>query len=389
MAEARRNWIRWWLLGALCLSAHALVLAQSSSADSPPQRVVQIQSSQFGSLAGRLTDLRSAPLAAVSIVLRNQSTGTEFRTTTAKNGSFRFASLDAGEYTLDADAAQLGHGQLEGIVVTGGVESRVQAAMKFEPAPPALLEATAPKPVAAPPADDAAHPPANGSATVAPAQLLASNTTKIVPAVPVANSTLVPPPASTRPSTSQQSESVAASPIAMPAPSGLQAQQRVQFLALPPRPALETQAVPVEIALSVAQTKVFPLKAGVAPVLSASAAPPSLAQAAMFNPPGVSPALAVAPTSDPVAPALSTSISAAQLQALPASGRRWQDFLLDTPAASASADSSQASYRGSQQSAEMTIDGASIALVFGASASSGQRASDPTGANSGPQKLPR
>ena len=72
------------MLGALCLSAHAVVLAQSNPADSLPSNFVQIQSPQSGSLAGRLTDLHSAPLARVSIVLRNQATGAEARTTTAK-----------------------------------------------------------------------------------------------------------------------------------------------------------------------------------------------------------------------------------------------------------------------------------------------------------------
>ena len=80
--------------------------------------------------------------------------------------------------------------------------------------------------------------------------------------------------------------------------------------------------------------------------------------------------MATAQPSDPVTPVVSTTVSATQLQALPASGRRWQQFLLDTPAASASADSSQASYRGSQQSAEVTIDGANTSLGFGVAAGS-------------------
>jgi hypothetical protein len=150
MAELRGNGIQGLVFAALCLSASALVLAQSNPADSLPSNVVQIQSPQSGSLVGRLTDLHSAPLAGASIVLRNQATGAEARTTTAKNGAFRFASLNAGEYALDADSEPLGHGRLEGILVTGGIESRVQAALQFEPAKPvraaapALLEAAAP-----------------------------------------------------------------------------------------------------------------------------------------------------------------------------------------------------------------------------------------------------
>ena len=144
MAEARWNWIRWLWFGALCLCARAVVFAQPRPAGPLLPHSVEIQSPQFGSLAGRLTDLHSDPLAGVSIVLRNQATGAEARTTTAKNGAFRFVSLDAGEYTLEAAAPHLGHGHLEGIFVTGGTEAHVQAAMNFEPGPPALLVAAAP-----------------------------------------------------------------------------------------------------------------------------------------------------------------------------------------------------------------------------------------------------
>ena len=432
MAEARRNWIRWLVLGALCLSARALIPAQSNPPDSPPEHFVQVQSPQSGSLAGRLTDLHSAPLAGVSIVLRNQSTGAEVRAITARNGAFRFASLDAGEYMLDADAAQLGHGQLEGILVTGGVESHIQAALNFEPAAPVLLEATAPAQVAAPPMV-AAHVPLNASvppaatqplarllqpqaATVASAtpptplrpalstsspNLVASIASEPLSLLPLAISgasgairtsssagvpTHVLPPVSPQPLARPQSAAsgaTAASPTALPAPSTLlQARPQTHVFSLPPRTAPETQSAPIELALAVAQPNVFPLKSGAAPALAATAVPPSLVQAAMLTPPAVSPTLATAQAPDPVAPAVSTTVSASQLQALPASGRRWQEFLLDTPAASASADSSQASYRGSQQSAEVTVDGANVGLAFGTSAGFGKSASNATGAES-------
>ena len=169
MAETRRNWIQWFAVGALCLSVRAVAFAQSSPAGPGSPRTVQISSVPSGSLAGRLTDLHSAPLAGVSVVLRNQATGVEARTTTAKNGAFRFASLDAGEYTLEADAAQLGRGQLEGILITGGNEARVQAAMRFEPAAPSLLEAAAPTRIAVPSAAATPMPLAASALPAAPA----------------------------------------------------------------------------------------------------------------------------------------------------------------------------------------------------------------------------
>ena len=143
------------------------------------------------------------------------------------------------------------------------------------------------------------------------------------------------------------------------------------------RATLETQSAVVELALSAPPPRVFPLKTSSAPSLAATAVPPSLVQTALLAP--VAATMATAQPSDPVTPVVSTTVTATQLQALPASGRRWQEFLLDTPAANASADSSQASYRGSQQSAEVTIDGASTSLAFGAAAGaiSSSEASDP------------
>ena len=136
MAEAMRNWRTWCAVAALSLGACGMVCAQTVAADPAPLQGIQIQTPGSGSLAGRLTDLHSAPLAGVAVVLHNQATGAEVRAVTGKNGGFRFAGLEAGEYSLEADEPQLGHGRLEGILVTGGMEARVQAAMQFEAAAP-------------------------------------------------------------------------------------------------------------------------------------------------------------------------------------------------------------------------------------------------------------
>ena len=441
MAELRWNGIQGLVLAALCLSAHAVVLAQSNPADSLPSNFVQIQSPQSGSLAGRLTDLHSAPLAGVAIVLRNQTTGAEARTTTAKNGAFRFASLDAGEYALDADSGPLGHGRLEGILVTGGSESRVQAAIRFEPAAPALLEAAAPPQTAGSPTAPQSMPPrailsaasvpptplpppapnpaivAPNSPPVAPSpapgpasrpapwpapatsspqpvasQLVASiapiagvplsrlplgistGADAISPSAQPAVPTPVAPPVTPPPAAAAANPAPAivfASPSAAPTPLAPQhAQPQVHVLALPMRAALETQSAVVELALAAAPPRTLPLKCGAAPSLAAAAVPPGLLQTALLNLPPVAATVATAQPSDLVTPVVSTTVTATQLQALPASGRRWQEFLLDTPAASASADSSQASYRGSQQSAEITVDGANTSLAFGVAAGS-------------------
>ncbi|HEY1806371.1 MAG TPA: carboxypeptidase-like regulatory domain-containing protein, partial [Terracidiphilus sp.] len=387
MTATRRNWILDLALGALCLAVPA-IFAQSNAQSTSPSQFVEIHSAQSGSLAGRLTNLRSAPLAGVSIVLRNQSTGAEARAITAKNGAFRFFSLDAGEYTLDADAAQLGHGRLEGILITGGVESRVQAALEFEPAASVLLEAAAPALLTAP-QNALANSASNSSAAPAPARTIASSATVDAPAQP---------PIFSRPrlstSAPQLTASISDEPLshfplrASPAPDAIKPTAPLAASALPltsapphmfvfpSRPPLQTQSAPIELALSAAQPNFLPLKP-TAPALAATAVQPNLAQAGLLTLP--TPPPAAAPASDPVTPAVSTSTSGAQLQALPASGRHWQQFLLDAPTASASADSASASYRGSQQSAAVSVDGASIGLAFGASS---QRAANSTGADS-------
>ena len=142
-------------------------------------------------------------------------------------------------------------------------------------------------------------------------------------------------------------------------------------LRLPQRAALETQSATMQLALSIAPQRPFQLKAAATSVLAATAAlPASIVQAALLNPLPVAATISAAKPPDPVTPAVATTITAAQLQALPASGRRWQEFLLDTPAAGASADGSQPSYRGSQQSAGITVDGVNTRLAFGVSAGS-------------------
>ncbi len=85
-----------------------------------------------GSLAGKLTDWYATPLDGATIMLRNESTGAEMRTTSGKNGVYRFTGLAAGEYTLEADSPRLGRGQVDGIIVSAGHEARVQAAIQLE-----------------------------------------------------------------------------------------------------------------------------------------------------------------------------------------------------------------------------------------------------------------
>ena len=116
------NWLRLLGLVALALSAAGRVFAQTLIT---------------GALSGKITNLNSSPLPRVALIARNQATGAVMRTITGKNGAYRFAALDPGEYSLEAESSQLGQGRLDNVEVTSGHESRVQAAMEFRSLAPA------------------------------------------------------------------------------------------------------------------------------------------------------------------------------------------------------------------------------------------------------------
>ena len=95
-----------------------------------------------GTLDGRLTDWHSIPLAQAQVVLQNLVTGTTVHGITGKNGSYHFARLSPGEYRLQAELPELGKGAVEGILVSAGHATRVQAALVMElPNPPGPIEA--------------------------------------------------------------------------------------------------------------------------------------------------------------------------------------------------------------------------------------------------------
>jgi len=74
---------------------------------------------------------------------------------------------------------------------------------------------------------------------------------------------------------------------------------------------------------------------------------------------------------DPVTPVVETTLTAEQIQSLPVVGRKWQNFVLDTPAASIGSAGAATSANGNNPP-ETTIDGVSTSLAFGSASSSGQ-----------------
>jgi hypothetical protein len=290
-----------------------------------------------GSIAGKLTDLHSAPVEGAEIVARNESTGAEAHATTQRNGGFSFAGLDAGMYTLEAESERLGRGRLEGVSVSAGQLVHLQTAMDFKPAPPAPIRVVL---------------------------------RDIIPSTPVVEAPLAAEPL-------QQmllgGRRLPALPLEMPpttAPVVTAALVAENLLALP----LAGQPVP-EAKPSIAPSPVAVEETAVNNTQPARqlAAPPAVKTVQAMPKAG---ARITAQSADPASPVVTTTMSGAELQALPASGRRWQDFVLDTPtAATASGGVQQTSLRGAgQQPAETTVDGAGTRLAFG-----GQSGSRPDG----------
>src|ERR1035437_2033307 len=102
MAGVGRSWTKPLTAAVLLLGAATVIFTHAAQAQSAP-------SGPAGSLRGRLTDLYSKPLDGLTVVARNQATGAEARTTTTKNGVYRFSGLEPGEYTLVAESRSEEH----------------------------------------------------------------------------------------------------------------------------------------------------------------------------------------------------------------------------------------------------------------------------------------
>ena len=99
------------------------------------------EAATMGTLDGKLTDWHSVPLVEAVVIVHNLSTGATIRGITGKNGNYRFTNLDPGEYRLEAELPDLGKGAVDGILVSAGHATRVQAALVMElPATPAQIE---------------------------------------------------------------------------------------------------------------------------------------------------------------------------------------------------------------------------------------------------------
>lgn len=353
------------LIGLLWATALGLSAGRVSVAQAVPAT---------GALAGKLTDLHSAPLAGVTVVVRNAATGAEARTTTAKNGLYRFDRLDAGEYTIEAESAQLGRSELDGIVVDAGHEARVQAAMEFEPAPvtavnlretPVKTPVTSSRFIADPkPAvtEQATRP---RQANIPPA--LASTRDLPTTVMPAPEPPLAAEPLRNSRLTSQP----------MHAPQTPKVEQPTLSATIKTKPLQQFPPNELNVKISAGSALRSIAVASIdAPLLAMSVGAARGLEAAIKLE-QLSAVATAAQQMETTTPAVTTTLSGEELQALPASGRHWQDFEIDAPATSAAAGSSQASLRGAgQDAADTTIDGATTRLAFGGAAGSEPNSQD-------------
>jgi hypothetical protein len=362
MAGAKRRWTLLLAVTVLLAGTVLNAIAQTALA----------QQASSGSLTAKLTDLHSTPIDGATVVVRNRATSAEMRATTVKNGTYLFPALEAGEYTIEAESPERGRGRLEGIVIAAGHEARVQAAMQFELPAPRHIQITFHE-------IPAETPLLTAKMTDEPMRLLPSRM-RLIPGFGWKEI-----PAET---------ALVSTEIALEIPRLLTPPMRLipgfGWLEIPS----ETPLVKAEFALKrlrtlagmYAQDVTRPKTAAAplpgSPMNSDAPGDMGMKRGTTMEAQGTTPlhpnaARTNAQSGDPVAAAVTSTLTAAELQSLPINGRRWEEFVLDTSAAVSPAGSTQSSMRGaSQQPVETSVDGASTSMAFGTTGSrSGSQAS--------------
>jgi len=362
MAGTARDWAVLLLVGELLVGSPAAqrvsIAAVPGNALAPPvlPPAGNLGRSQegHGAISGRLTDLGSRPMPAVVIVARNETTGAETRTTTSRNGSYRLTGLDAGQYTLEALSPALGRGRLEGIYVAGGgYEAHVQAAMAFEPVPAETLAASA----SDVPADTSPHGKALEEAA------------GISPAVNIPEKAAALPNLTIEGRDARAREELPVSGIEL---RGELAQVPLRGLEIRGLPMSsrdgvgEPAEVPSGAATATTTGTALPVRGEEGTVVSALVA--AAQGAGEFVRPDALPAKIAAEEPSASIPVDALGLSAAELEALPAVGRRWEDFLLDAPTGESGGLGELLSSTGIA-AGRTSMDGASTALAFGGNGS--------------------
>ena len=360
MAEC--SWTKPLVRAALLIALIASGASWSGFAQSPT-----------GSLIGKLTDLYSKPLEGASLTLRNQATGAELRTTTTKGGNYSFKGIEPGDYSLEALSLHLGHGSVNGIEVIAGHEERVQIAVQLTPASREEVAAAA-APIAA-----KSTSPMGDKVTTASLQSMVEFVTRfatreipepIAPPFVVALET-EPLPSLSLPARSspvdEQHETAFIPIIEIPAPSdgsrtaGESIPETNRNAALPESALTSIPLSGVPAVILAPRLTAAGLLGSTVTEVAIQAAHEAL-QVGARSPRSV--IEAAGNVSDGVA--LATALPVAQLEALPLSGRNWQNFLPDASTAYAASETGRASaVRDGSGSSAMTVEGANTRLAFG------------------------
>lgn len=312
--------------------------------------------SGYGSLSGTLTDLYSKPLAGASVILRNQETGAELRTTTTKGGLYRFRDLAPGDYALEARNADQREGRVDGIEVAAGHEARVQAALELTALPREGVSALAQRLSSTELTDE-------GAARIRNLATLALPMRAPEASLPAADVTLSP--------TSQTALEVRGESLRRSGPlGGLAGRERSagsQSASLVA--ALSAEQVLPPAALAVAGSFAAPggvkvlsgaARGGVYLTSVAASVARIALQASAETPKST---IEIARAMDDSA-AMTTTLPVAQLQALPLPGRDWQSFVLDQPE-QVSGEGADREPAAREARESVTVDGVDTRLAFG------------------------
>jgi hypothetical protein len=355
------------------------------------------QTSAPGSISGKLTDLRSKPLDRAIVILRNETSGTECRTITARNGAYRFAGLAPGQYTLEAASETLGRGSLQGIVVTAGNDARMQVALDFEPAAPSPILAEIP-----PTAPSLSVPIASPSPPSSPdPMIMLHNLANKTGDEPATTSVSLDPSVAAQPISGlvlqgRTTVNMAALPTGSPPPNEeITAAREPAHHVVNDRKPLDTSEMETTAISALETITELPMIAnsglnpaaysiGLSPnlfgrngraalqALAAAGITQAAFQIALYR---SQRALDRFDTSSATGPAPTTTLTGEQLQSLPLAGRRWENFAFDAPpiADSGSDENGGSKIAMPSESTAISVDGVSSRLAFGGKSASALR----------------
>ncbi|HEY1985914.1 MAG TPA: carboxypeptidase-like regulatory domain-containing protein [Terracidiphilus sp.] len=354
------------------------------------------QSPQNGSLAGRLTDLYSRPLTGATVTLRNAQTGAELRAVTQRNGTYRFDDLAPGRYSLKAESAGLGSGQVQAIDIAAGHEARVQAALAMDKQPQQAVAAASQERSFAKTEDTTATAKtemfADSPVTNLPRLIrrqaeepslviqeldgsLPLRSMEVfqvqVAALGRSMDNTVPTPAMlVAPVAKVEGVSAQASlPASPPATGEIQLAARAEPSAAPIRG--------VEAAILAAPVRIAARSSALTGNALAVVAAGAVQAALQVKSPVPLQVMAVANALGSEPSRGATILTGDQLQALPLASRHWENFVLDDPAArSRTAERADESTASDERApASRSVDGASTRLAFGGRAGGRMRGS--------------